>query len=337
MHDLLCRRRRRSSCLAPRPATTATISRPARRSLWVVLRPTGVEPPYELLAVTADPAEGEAFTEAGNDLVEMVAMPEPIREARCRIRRRAPCRAAVLQAQARPRRSGGARPARPRASEDDKSMSEREPFPDALVAPQAGGEPNARPGRAADAGCADARRAPGSGGEPARPRHRGEPSRQRQRPFDPASLPPLESIDAGTDIRAFLARGRAGGADAGGAAPRMGGRSRDPRLHRPRRKCLGLHRAGRRARASARSGRPTIFRNCWLTPAVRTPKLDVVEGSGAEPGAPQSPTSQAADSQRETARPRRRRSDARRGTRICEDRRNRRERGHTRRAWEAKI
>ena len=49
--------------------------------LWVLLRPTGVEPAYDLLAVTADPAEGEAFTEAGNDLVETVAMPEPIRQA----------------------------------------------------------------------------------------------------------------------------------------------------------------------------------------------------------------------------------------------------------------
>ena len=46
--------------------------------LWVVLRPTGSEPPYEVLAVTADPAEGEAFTEAGNDLVETVPMPGPI-------------------------------------------------------------------------------------------------------------------------------------------------------------------------------------------------------------------------------------------------------------------
>jgi hypothetical protein len=49
--------------------------------LWILLRPTGVEPPYDLLAVTADPAEGEAFTEAGNDLIEMVAMPEPIEDA----------------------------------------------------------------------------------------------------------------------------------------------------------------------------------------------------------------------------------------------------------------
>lgn len=49
-------------------------------SLWVVLRPTNVEPPYEVVAVTADPAEGEAFTEAGNDIVEPVAMPDVIRD-----------------------------------------------------------------------------------------------------------------------------------------------------------------------------------------------------------------------------------------------------------------
>jgi uncharacterized protein DUF3305 len=49
--------------------------------LWVVLRPTGAEPPYEVLAVTADPAEGEAFTEAGNDLVDTVPMPADIKDA----------------------------------------------------------------------------------------------------------------------------------------------------------------------------------------------------------------------------------------------------------------
>jgi hypothetical protein len=50
-------------------------------ALWVVLRPTNGEPPYELVAVTADPAEGEAFTEAGNDLVETVPMPTAIADA----------------------------------------------------------------------------------------------------------------------------------------------------------------------------------------------------------------------------------------------------------------
>jgi hypothetical protein len=49
-------------------------------TLWVNLRPTGSEPPYELLAVTADPAEGEAFTDAGSNLVEAVPMPIGISE-----------------------------------------------------------------------------------------------------------------------------------------------------------------------------------------------------------------------------------------------------------------
>ena len=71
--------------------------------LWVVLRPTGAEPPYDVLAVTADPAEGEASTEAGNDLVETVPMPDTDRRGAGGVRRRAPRRAAVLQASARPR------------------------------------------------------------------------------------------------------------------------------------------------------------------------------------------------------------------------------------------
>ncbi len=47
--------------------------------LWVALRSTGVEPPYEIFAVTADPAEGEALTESGSDLVDVVPVPEAIR------------------------------------------------------------------------------------------------------------------------------------------------------------------------------------------------------------------------------------------------------------------
>jgi len=49
--------------------------------LWVALRPTGVEPPYEIFAVTADPAEGEAWTESGSDLVDTVPMPDVVRAA----------------------------------------------------------------------------------------------------------------------------------------------------------------------------------------------------------------------------------------------------------------
>jgi uncharacterized protein DUF3305 len=49
-------------------------------ALWVVLRPVDSDPPYELFAVTADPSEGEAMTEAGNNIVEPVPMPDSIRE-----------------------------------------------------------------------------------------------------------------------------------------------------------------------------------------------------------------------------------------------------------------
>jgi hypothetical protein len=50
-------------------------------ALWVALRPTGAEPPYELLLVTANPSEGEALTEPGTDLVDTVPMPDVIRAA----------------------------------------------------------------------------------------------------------------------------------------------------------------------------------------------------------------------------------------------------------------
>jgi len=46
--------------------------------LWVVLRRTGAEPPFVLHMVTADPAEGEGYTQVGDDLVEPVPMPDSI-------------------------------------------------------------------------------------------------------------------------------------------------------------------------------------------------------------------------------------------------------------------
>lgn len=49
-------------------------------ALWVALRPVSSERPYELIAVTADPAEGEAFTDAGSNLVEAVPMPPDVAE-----------------------------------------------------------------------------------------------------------------------------------------------------------------------------------------------------------------------------------------------------------------
>jgi hypothetical protein len=53
----------------------------AAPSLWVVLRASEGEPPYRVFKVTADPAEGEACTQAGNDIVETVPMPAAIQEA----------------------------------------------------------------------------------------------------------------------------------------------------------------------------------------------------------------------------------------------------------------
>jgi hypothetical protein len=52
-------------------------------ALWVVLRPTAPnssDPAFDILAVTADPAEGEALTDAGNNLVAPVPMPAAILE-----------------------------------------------------------------------------------------------------------------------------------------------------------------------------------------------------------------------------------------------------------------
>ena len=52
----------------------------SRPSVWVVLRQTETDPPYRLFAATVDPSEGEAFTEAGTDLIDAVPMPDVIRE-----------------------------------------------------------------------------------------------------------------------------------------------------------------------------------------------------------------------------------------------------------------
>jgi hypothetical protein len=49
-------------------------------SIWVILSPSDGPWPYAVAATTADPAEGESFTEAGANLVEAVPMPEAIRE-----------------------------------------------------------------------------------------------------------------------------------------------------------------------------------------------------------------------------------------------------------------
>ena len=52
-------------------------------ALWIVLRPrlaNSARPAFDILMVTADPSEGEALTDAGNDLVAPVPMPATIME-----------------------------------------------------------------------------------------------------------------------------------------------------------------------------------------------------------------------------------------------------------------
>ena len=51
-----------------------------RPSLWVALRPSGTEPSYDIVAVTADPAEGESFTQVGDNIVEAVPMPPAVHD-----------------------------------------------------------------------------------------------------------------------------------------------------------------------------------------------------------------------------------------------------------------
>jgi hypothetical protein len=52
--------------------------RSGRPSLWVSLRASNAPPGVALNLVTADPAEGEALTEPGTDIIETVPMPPAI-------------------------------------------------------------------------------------------------------------------------------------------------------------------------------------------------------------------------------------------------------------------
>jgi hypothetical protein len=47
-----------------------------RPRIWVAMRPDGPEPPVEIVAVTADPTEGEGYTETGTNVVEVIDMPD---------------------------------------------------------------------------------------------------------------------------------------------------------------------------------------------------------------------------------------------------------------------
>src|SRR5215813_7393988 len=120
-----------------------------------------------------------------------------------RLRRRASCRAAVPQARARPRRSGGAGAARTDAQRT--GMSEPENF----IARWSRRKREA----ADDAEATKSSAAPDAAAEGAHPSEdqsdtalgRSDACRSPEAEFDPTKLPPIETITAETDITAFLA------------------------------------------------------------------------------------------------------------------------------------
>ena len=238
--------RPRSSSIAPRPPTIATISPRGAPVLWVALRPTGVEPPYDVVAVTADPAEGESLTEAGNDLVDVVPMPEPVRElieafvAEHHVERPFYKR---KRDRADPEALARRGPMRKERTDERSGKVSR-----ALVAAQARG---GRRRRRSDAGCAGrpaGRRTPArttATERPAtlRPRRQRTAMRSSRRSIS-RGCRRSNSITAATDIRAFLAPGVPPDLDPCGASPRLGRRPQDQGFRRPRGLRLGLSRAG---------------------------------------------------------------------------------------------
>ena len=97
-------------------------------SLWVALRPTGVEPPYR--PHRGDRRSGRRrrpIPQNGDDLVEAVPMPEPMRAVVEAFVAEHHVERPFVQAQARPRRSGSAGAARADA-EGSSAMSDPENF-----------------------------------------------------------------------------------------------------------------------------------------------------------------------------------------------------------------
>src|SRR5215472_14902526 len=125
---------------------------------------------------------------------------------RC-LRRRASCRAAILQARARPRRSGGAGAARTDA--ERTRMSEPEHF----IARwsrrkrKAAEDAEAMKSSPAPDAAASAHPIPDQREGSDAPRARSGASEPPEFAPDPAKLPPIETITAATDIRPFLAPG----------------------------------------------------------------------------------------------------------------------------------
>ena len=81
--------------------------------LWIILRPVERDPPYELALVTADPAEGEAMTETGGNVVEAVTMPKSMQESIAAFVAEHHVQQEFVKRKARPRQSRGIGAPRP--------------------------------------------------------------------------------------------------------------------------------------------------------------------------------------------------------------------------------
>ena len=179
-----------STCIAPKQRDIATISPPAIRRFWVVLSPAEGKWPYALAAVTADPAEGEAFTEAGANLVETVAMPEVVRR---RLKALSPSTTSSGSSSS----ASATAPTRKRwrAVSPKADTNERRGIPGRWSRRKQ--EAKAAEQAPAAFACRPQNRAP---------RRRLRPSRFSPE-IDLSKLPPLDSITAATDITEFPAQG----------------------------------------------------------------------------------------------------------------------------------
>lgn len=169
--------------------------------LWITLRPVDGDPPYELASVTADPAEGEAMTEAGANVVETVAMPKSMQET-----------IAAFVAEHHVEREFVKRK-RDRA--DPEALARRGPKiretqmndPENFISRW-----SRRKRQAADEKTQLDKTAT-QAVDPASEQDRNLTSQKSVvasppvPEFDVASLPPIESIEAGTDITAFMREG----------------------------------------------------------------------------------------------------------------------------------
>ena len=163
--------------------------------------------------VTADPTEGEGYTQTGTNVVEVIDMPDWIAAEDRRVRRGAPCRAGVREAQAGQAAARhdavGERPVDDGSHErgnDEQSRGQRRAVPVALVAAEARRRAKrdasrrlaSTIGRWPRAGCAEAAAADAT----------AKPARSRARSVDAAER---RGSDGGQRYHRVPRQARAGG------------------------------------------------------------------------------------------------------------------------------